>query len=82
MSNASRCQETAARFGVLAEVTDNADERSAYQELRRLWTDMARFAERFDRQHDTDAKAHIYALMGEVGSVRRKHHLSGGLSRF
>jgi hypothetical protein len=79
MSNASRCRKTATRFGLLAEITDKADERSAYQELRHLWSVMARLAERFDRQHDADAKARIYALMGQVDSVRRKHHLTDGM---
>ena len=72
MLNASRCQKTAARFARLAELSEDVDERHAYLELERLWADMERLAERFDREHDDGAKARIYAMVSRVESVRRK----------
>ena len=48
------------------------EERRAYTELERLWSEMAALADRFDREQDDAAKAEIYAMMGEVEAVRRE----------
>jgi hypothetical protein len=72
MSNASNCRRAAAHFARLAAQSDSAEERRAYAELERLWSDMAAVAERFDREHDGAAKAQIYAMMEEVEAVRHK----------
>jgi hypothetical protein len=72
MSNASCCRRAAAHFARLAERTGSADERRACHELERLWSEMAAFAERFDRERDDAAKAQIYAMMGEVEAVARR----------
>lgn len=72
MSNASRCRGMAARFAELAAFSDNAEERSPCLELERLWLEMAHLAERFDRQHDGETKAEIYAMMEEVEEVRHR----------
>lgn len=82
MLNALRCQKTAARFATLAELSEDVNERRAYLELERLWSDMAGLAERFDREHDDDAKALIYAMVGKAESVRRNQHAAApGLRR-
>ncbi len=47
------------------------EERRAFRELERLWSEMAAVAERFDREHDDAAKVEIYAMMEEVEAVRR-----------
>jgi hypothetical protein len=72
MSNASTCRSAAARFAAQAERAATVDERRAYRELQRLWSEMSVLAERFDREQDSDAKAKIYALLGEVETVRKK----------
>jgi hypothetical protein len=72
VSNASCCLKTAARFAELAKQSGRADERAAYRELERLWSAMARVAERFDREHDSDAKARIYSMIGEVQAARQR----------
>lgn len=72
MSNASCCHRMAAHFATQAALAATADERRAYRELQRLWSKMAVLAERFDREHDGDAKAQIYAIMGEVQAMRQK----------
>jgi len=71
MSNTSCCLKKAAHFARLAKLAKHADERCAYSELARLWSDMVRLAERFDREHDGDAKARIYSMMGKVEAVRQ-----------
>jgi len=72
-NDTSRCQKTAARFARLAQLSENADERHAYLELARLWSEMAGVAEHFDREHDDYSKARIYAMIGQVDVVRRKN---------
>jgi hypothetical protein len=72
MSNASNCRRAAAHFARLAARSGNAEERRAYRELERLWSEMAALAERFDREQDGAAKAEIYAMMGEVEAVRHR----------
>jgi hypothetical protein len=72
MSNASRCREIATRFGELAALSDNAEERGSCLKLERLWLEMAALAARFDRKHDGESKAEIYAMMEEVEQVRHK----------
>ena len=72
MSNASSCLRAAARYTRRSLLAADADERSTYAELARLWSDMAALAARFDRDGDAAAKAQIYAMMDEVGAVRRK----------
>jgi hypothetical protein len=72
MSNASSCRKTAVHFATQATLAATAEERRAYRELERLWSKMAVLAERFDRQYDGDAKAQIYAMIGEVEAVRQK----------
>jgi hypothetical protein len=71
-NDASRCRKAATRFARLAELCENADERSAYLELARLWSEMAGLAERFDREHDGYSKARIYAMIGQVDVVQLK----------
>ncbi len=71
MSNASCCRRAAAYFGRQTELADSAEERAAFGELERIWSDMAVLAERFDREHDGAAKAEIYAKMSEVEAVAR-----------
>lgn len=81
MLNASRCERTAARFARLAELSEDVDERNAFIELERLWSEMAGLAERFDHENDNQAKAQIYALVDQVESVRRKRNSSTAPSR-
>jgi uncharacterized protein HemY len=64
-NDASRCQKTATGFARHAEQSGDVDERNAYLELARLWSEMAGLAERFDRER-------IYAMIGQVDVVRRK----------
>lgn len=70
-SNASRCRDAAAGYARQAETSQCPEERRAFYELQRLWSEMATLAERFDRAQDGDAKAQIYAMMAEVEAVRR-----------
>lgn len=72
MSNASSCLRAAAHYARRSQLAADADARSTYAELARLWSDMAALAARFDRDRDAAAKAQIYAMMDEVGAVRRK----------
>jgi hypothetical protein len=72
MSNASSCRKTASHFATQAAQAATAEELRAFRELERLWSEMAVLAERFDRAHDGDAKAQIYAMIGEVEAVRQK----------
>jgi hypothetical protein len=72
MSNATSCRKVAAHFAERAAFAESGEERGAYLELQRLWSEMAAVAERFDRGLDGEAKAQIYALMGEVEIVRQK----------
>lgn len=71
-NDAARCQKTAAGFARLAALSEDVDERNAYLELARLWSEMAGLAERFEREHDDYSKARIYAMIGRVDVVRRK----------
>jgi hypothetical protein len=71
-NDASRCQKTATGFARHAEQSGDVDERNAYLELARLWSEMAGLAERFDREHDDYSKARIYAMIGQVDVVRLK----------
>ncbi len=72
MSNTSRCREMAARFAELAALSDDAEESGSCLKLERLWLEMASLAERFDREHDGESKAGIYAMMEEVEQERVK----------
>jgi hypothetical protein len=72
MSNASNCRRAAAHFSWLAARSESAEEQRAYRELEGLWSDMAALAERFDREHDGESKARIYAMIEVVGAVRDK----------
>lgn len=72
MSNASNCRRAAANFARLAALSAVREQRRAYAELEELWSEMAELAERFDREHDGDSKAQIYAMMEEVEAVRHK----------
>lgn len=72
MSNASLCLKTSAAFAREADRAETAEARRAYRELQRLWAEMAALADRFDREHDGDAKARIYAMMAEVEAARQK----------
>jgi transposase len=72
MSNASNCRRAASHFARLAAQSRSAEEQRAYQELKELWSEMAALAERFDREHDGESKARIYAMIEEVGAVRDK----------
>jgi hypothetical protein len=72
MSNASCCRRAAAHFARLAERSNNTEEGRAYRELERLWSEIAAHAARFDRELDGEAKAQIYAMMGEVEAVRHR----------
>lgn len=72
MANAASCRRVAAHFAERATFVESREERRACRELQRLWSEMAVLAERFDRERDGDAKAQIYAMIGEVGAVRQK----------
>jgi hypothetical protein len=72
MSNASSCRKTAIHFATQAAQAATAEEQRVFRELERLWSRMAVLAERFDREHDGDVKAQIYAMIAEVEAVRQK----------
>jgi hypothetical protein len=71
MSNAASCRRVAAHFAERATFVKSREERRACRKPQRLWSETV-LAERFDRERDGDAKAQIYAMIGEVGTVRRK----------
>jgi hypothetical protein len=70
MSNALRCKTVARRYATLSALTNNAEIRRAYQNLERLWLDMAGHCDRFDRTQNEDDKQSVYEIIDKVRQHR------------
>ena len=78
MSNASSCLRAAAHYTRRSQLAADADVRSTYAELARLWSEIASVARRFDRDRD-EAPVEKYEAKTPKSSLKGGiDHPSGG----
>ncbi len=71
MLNAERCRGTALQCAKLADLADRALVRQAYQNLERLWLELADVNEGLEGADHASAKKRRDLLMANIDSQRR-----------